>query len=241
MIDIHCHLLFGVDDGAKTIKDSIAMLQDVKKQGVDAMILTPHYRHGMFAYDRRMVDTHFQELLAYAKQAGMRIYPGCEYHVNSKITDYIRSGRCHTMADTNYVLMEYSYETEYSYIESTTREMIFRGYIPVVAHVERYACMMEEPSNAAELRKAGALVQVNCDAVLGLDGRRVKKYTKRLLTQGWVDFLASDCHGLEQRACHMGKCYDYVTKKYGEDVARRLMETNPNKILTSRASFRGER
>ncbi len=240
MIDVHCHLLFGVDDGSKNIKESVAMLREAKNQGVDAIILTPHYRHGMFPYDRKKIDAHFLELLSYAKAAGVRIYPGCEYHVNSRIVDYIRSGRCHTMADTNYVLTEYEYETEYSYIESMTRELIFQGYIPVVAHVERYACMLERPARAAELQKMGALVQSNCDAVLGLESRKLKKYTKILLTEGWVDLIASDSHGIKDRVCHMRKCYDYIAKKFGEDTAQLLMDGNPRMILTSRANYKGE-
>lgn len=234
MIDIHCHLLFGVDDGSDSIKESIAMLQEAKAQGIEDIILTPHYRHGMFPYDRKRIEAHFKELLFYAKEVGVRIYPGCEYHVNSRIIEYIRNGRCHTLADTNYVLTEYEYETEYSYIKKMTRELLFQGYIPVIAHVERYACMQQEVDRAGELQDMGALIQVNCDAVLGNDGRAAKKYTKKLIKEGYLDIIASDSHGIKKRVCHMRPCFEYVSKKYGNEVARELMEENPREILASR-------
>ena len=108
MIDIHCHLLYGVDDGAKTIEESVAMLEAAKEQGISAMILTPHYRHGMFAYPKEEIEEHFRILEPYAQKLGIYLALGTEYHVNSHIVEALDSGRCRTMAGSRYVLCEYS-------------------------------------------------------------------------------------------------------------------------------------
>ena len=107
MIDIHSHLLYGVDDGPKTLEESVEMLKVAKAQGVTTMILTPHYRHGMFAYPGKDIIEHFQKLLPYAAQIGVQLHLGTEHHVNSMIIEYIQSQRVRTLANTQYVLAEY--------------------------------------------------------------------------------------------------------------------------------------
>lgn len=240
MVDIHCHLLFGVDDGADSIKESVDMLEYAAQQGIDAIILTPHYRHGMFPYDKSKIIAHFKELLPYAKENGIRLGLGCEYHVNSEMTEALRTGRCLSMAGTRYVLSEYEFHTEYQYIKQNTAELLRQGYTPIIAHVERYRCMTDQIDRAGELQMMGAYIQVNCDAVLGLDGRDSKKYTKRLIREGYVNVIASDSHGIDDRVCHMGKCYAYVSKKFGEDAAKRLMEQTPRKIFESKKVVKEE-
>lgn len=227
MIDIHCHLLYGVDDGADTIEESVEMLRLAKEQGIDAIILTPHYRHGMFAYPKEAVESHFLKLEPYAKQLGIRLALGTEYHVNSRIAEALGSGRCRTLAGSRYVLSEYSHDSEYSYIYQMTQELILHGFIPVIAHVERYACMTEDMDRADELRRLGAWIQMNADAVLGLEGRGPKKYAKKMIAAGYVDVVASDSHGARHRACHLEQCRAYITKKFGADTSDRLLQENP--------------
>jgi protein-tyrosine phosphatase len=119
---------------------------------------------------------------------------------------------------------------------SMTQAAVSHGYIPVIAHVERYECMTKQPERADDLRQMGAWIQLNADAVLGLDGRAPKKFCRILLKNGWADVIASDSHGIKERACHMDKCYEYVAKKYGEREARRLFSDNPEEILASAGS-----
>ena len=180
MIDIHCHLLYGVDDGAKTIEESVAMLEAAKEQGISAMILTPHYRHGMFAYPKEEIEEHFRILEPYAQKLGIYLALGTEYHVNSHIVEALDSGRCRTMAGSRYVLCEYSHDSEYAYIYQMTQELVLHGYIPVFAHVERYGALADLQL-AEELRNLGAWITVNADAVLGLEGMGPKKYCKKML------------------------------------------------------------
>ena len=230
-IDIHNHTLFGVDDGPEELKESVAMLEHAFEQGIEAVILTPHYRHGMFAYRTETVEQHFSELKAEADRIGIAVYLGCEYHVNSQMIEALRSGKVHSLADTDYVLTEYSYETEYSYISEHTNRLISCGYIPVIAHVERYECFIKKPQLCEELSNRGAYIQINADSVLGLAGKMPERCCKKLLKNEWADIVASDSHDLEERRNNMARCYQFVAKKYGEHYAGRLFYRNPKKII----------
>lgn len=230
MYDIHTHILFGVDDGAKTQQESIDMLIDAKKQGVKGMILTPHYRRGMFAYPKEQVEENFIELKQKADSLGIELYLGTEYHVNSLMIEHIKEGRCHTMVDSNYVLAEYKPETEFSYIKASVQDLLLHGYIPIVAHVERYECM-QDIKRVSLLREIGVMIQVNADAIIGKDGFKVKGYTQKLLKKGCVDFVGSDSHGIHERRSNMGKCRDYLYKKFDEAYVDKILEVNPRKII----------
>lgn len=231
MIDMHCHMLYGVDDGARTMEEAIAMLQEAKSQGVDGIILTPHYRHGMFSYPREMIEAHFAKLKEVAQKLSISLYLGTEYHVNSNMLEAFKSGKCHTLADSRYILTEYSYHSEYTYIRKMTQEAIMHGYLPIIAHVERYGCLREDMDCIAELQEMGAWIQVNADAIIGLEGIGTKRFCKQLLKNGWMDIVASDCHGIKERACHMQKCFTYISKKYSMDYAKELMCDTPALIL----------
>ena len=231
MVDIHCHLLYGVDDGAGTIEESVAMLGEAKEQGIQAMILTPHYRHGMFAYPKEEIEEHFMLLKPYAEKLGIALALGTEYHVNSRIVEAFKGGRCRTLAGSCYVLTEYSHDSELSYLEQMTETLVRHGYIPVLAHVERYACMTQDLENVRRLRELGGWIQINADAVLGLDGMTAKRFCRKLLKEELADVVASDCHGIKRRACHMAGCYERIARKYAESYAERLMTHNPARIL----------
>lgn len=230
-IDIHNHTLFGVDDGAVNLGEALAMLKDARQQGAEAIVLTPHYRRGMFAYPVEQIEERFQQLSPMAAGMGLQLYLGCECHVNSDIVENLQSGRCKTLAESDYVLTEYSYQTDYAYMAEYTSRLFSYGYIPVIAHVERYKCLRDRPALCAELQGKGALVQVNADSVLGIDGRGVEHFCRKLLKHEWADVVASDAHGRKERANHMEKCRKAVEKKYGTIYAERLFVGNPERIL----------
>jgi protein-tyrosine phosphatase len=231
MIDIHCHLLYGVDDGAQTIEESIAMLCAAQEQGVEAIILTPHFRHGMFSYPNEIILENYEKLKAYAKEIGIGLALGTEYHVDFGIVDAFSGGRCRTLAGSRYILCEYSGDSEYSYLYSTAQELMLHGYVPVIAHAERCECITADIEGAARLRELGAWIQLNADAILGLEGMAAKKFCRRMLKAGYADVIASDSHDLSRRPCRLGKCRQAVVRKYGEEYAGRLFYGNPMEII----------
>ena len=231
MIDIHCHLLCGVDDGAKSLEESQEMLKIAASQNINKIILTPHRRHGMFAYPVEAIDNQYKILKECGQKLGVELYLGTEYHVDSDMVNSFKSGTCHTLAGGRYILTEYSHASEYTFIKTMTKEALHAGYIPVIAHIERYECVFDEPELAGELQNIGALVQINADAVLGNDGRAVKKFCKKLLKNELVDIVASDSHNTTTRVNNMAKCYEYIAKKYDRDYADLLFNNNPEKII----------
>ena len=237
MVDIHNHGLFDVDDGAATLREAVRMLREAKQQGVHAVVLTPHYRHGMFKYRREIIEAQFADLKEEAEQMGMDIYLGCEYHVNSRILEYLESGRCLPMAGGSFVLTEYAYETPYSYILNWTNELLHHGYIPIIAHVERYESIFLYPDRVKELIRMGAYIQLNADSVTGKHGMKVKRFCKQMLQENKrAVMVASDAHDLEKRRSHMGECYDFILRKHGERTAELVMSENPALVIENVAS-----
>lgn len=231
LIDIHNHTLFGVDDGPETIKESVAMLQGAAKQGIEAIICTPHFRQGMFGYEVDTVLAHYEELVPLASKEGIQLYLGCEYHVDGDMVEHLRSGRCKSLGGSDYVLAEYSHSTEAAYVRDSVHKLLANGYVPIIAHVERYACFTST-ALSEEVRAMGAMLQCNADSILGIDGRVLEKNCKKLLKHGLVDIVASDAHGIQERKNHMSRCRQFVEKKYGQEYAEILFSVNPGKILS---------
>ena len=131
-------------------------------------------------------------------------------------------------------MTEYLYETEYSYIAEQTGRLISHGYIPVIAHVERYKCLQKKPQLCVELSDMGAFIQVNADSILGLDGFRIKQLCKKMLSHEWIDIVGSDAHDMTERVSHMQLCKEHIEKKYGVEYAEYLFIRNPMRIIKNR-------
>ncbi len=231
MIDIHCHMLYGVDDGAEDRQISVAMLKDAAKQGISAVILTPHYRQGMFKYPLEEIRAAYEDLYSEAEKLGVMIYLGCEYHADSDTGENLKNGRCLTLADSDYVLVEFKYESSIGFIRNTLNDLLAHGYTPVIAHAERYGPFIKEPELLRQMRDMGVMVQINAGSVLGREGFKTKRLCKRIIKEHLVDIVASDSHNMTDRKSRMKECFDYIAKKYGEERAERLLRTNPGKIL----------
>ena len=234
IVDIHCHILYGVDDGSDSEQTSRQIIDIMAKQQITDVIVTPHFRRHMFPHPAEKIEEAYQNLSGYAQTKGIHLYPGCEYHVDHDIFHNLQNGRVHTLADTRYVLTEYSYTDDLSRIVEYTQELVMRGYQPVIAHAERCQVFQRKPKLIYEATDAGALIQLNAGSVLGKEGWGVKKTARKLLDLEAADFIASDTHDLDERACHMEECFELVSRKYGEKTARRLFHENAQQILNSR-------
>ena len=231
MIDIHCHILYNVDDGPSDPSASMAMIDSMAASGVTALIATPHYRNHMFSYPQDRIKDAYRTLCEYAASRNVELYPGCEYHVDHDIFEYLETGRVHSMADTPYVLTEYSYSCDLNRILHYSQELIMRGWKPVIAHAERCEVLQRNPRLAEEIADTGAQIQLNANSILGLDGRVVRKTARKLLDLDLADYIASDAHDLDERAPHMEECLSFIRKKYGDETAELLFFDNPGRIL----------
>ena len=166
IIDIHCHILPHVDDGAETMEEARQILEEAYKQGVRYIIATPHYRPEMFESSMRRVLDSYRRLSDIAREAGVRISLGCEYYLNEKMVSHFKNKVRPTMAGSKYVLCEFSTNDLFPTIRNYVYELTIHGYKPIIAHAERYFCC-RELENIRELKALGAYIQLNAGSVSG--------------------------------------------------------------------------
>lgn len=233
LCDIHCHILFGVDDGPQDIEESIEMLREAEHDGIENIILTPHFRHEMFEYDLARVDGNFTALKERIQKENIKIniFLGCEYHINSLIVQDIKSGRVHTLNDSKYVLIEFSSVSTERDFRDYTYQLVSRGYIPIIAHAERYEALQKNISLCDELKDKGALIQVNAASILGEDGFKIKRTARKMLKYDVIDFIASDAHDMAMRKNHLAKCYAYMIKHLEVSYVDDLFSLNFKRIV----------
>lgn len=229
--DIHSHILPAVDDGSKSLEQTIAMLNIACNQGISSMIATPHNMPGKGCPSTALVMEKVMELnrVAYEEEIPITIYPGTEYYFREEVLELFQKEEAITLGKSECVLVEFDPMTERTYFRNSLREILGTAYTPVIAHVERYVNVMEDISVLKELRKMGVLVQVNSSSVTGDNGFRIKSYVKKLLRDHMVDFIGTDAHSDGRRAPCMEKCANILYKKYGAEYADALLGDNAEK------------
>ena len=233
MIDIHCHLLPGVDDGPKDLQESEAMLKELYMQGVRKVIVTPHYRKGMFEPVPHQIKSRYVQVQEIAKSIGedLEIWLGREVHINMDIDTLLEQQKYMTLAGTEYILAEFRSDVDKDFVWERISLLISLGYRPIIAHIERYFNIACDIDFVFRLSELGAKVQVNADSILGKDGKALKHASRKLINAGLVDFVGSDANGIKERAPHLGKCQAYLIRKYGRAYTKRIMWSNPLRIL----------
>lgn len=235
LIDIHCHILPMVDDGAESVEEAIAILHEAHKQGVTHMIVTPHYRREMFEPTMKRVLFAYRGLREIARDLGIRLGLGCEYYRNENMIADLDNKKRPTMLGSKYVLTEFSTNDSFATIRNYIYELTTHGYKPIIAHVERYFCC-QKLEKVLELRELGAYIQVNAESVIGADGKQQKKFCRQLMKEDAVDFIASDTHNMSSRKMQMRKCVGYVLKRMGREYTKKIFIENPKKIWESRCT-----
>ena len=232
LYDMHCHFLPGVDDGAATLEEAMALVKKDYDEGVRHIILTPHYRKHMFETKRGVVRERYLDMLQETQHMfpDLILHLGCECHTQSDLGALIKTDDAYRMGGTYKILLEFSEHDERMKIRDRTHDLILQGYEPVLAHVERYEAFLTHKSFAEELKEMGAELQVNADSIVGYEGRAVKKFCKTLIKNDLLDYVGSDGHDLKDRKPHMGECADYLVKKVGEPYARRILCENPRRL-----------
>lgn len=233
LIDIHSHMIPGIDDGASDEKIAIEMLRKSYEEGVRGIILTPHY-HELRGYTARSEPelTHMRELAA---QVGtdLRVYGGNELRYSSNTAEVLRSKEAATLAGSKYVLVEFADGSEYEEIRKGVNELTLYGYWPVLAHVERYHLARSRRSELEELLKAGAYLQVNAESFFSRK-LQVRNFVRKLAREELLSFIGSDCHNMSSRPPNLRSCAELVCRRYGEKTARRIFQENPANVIENR-------
>ncbi len=230
MIDIHCHVLPGLDDGPATFDESLAMLDAAAAAGTTDIIATPHasqhYRHDPETAERLITE------LAAGRQNGPRLHRGCEFLISlENIQDALSNPSRYTLAGGPYLLAEAPDILAPAAAGSVLAELRRAGMVPVIAHPERNPLLRRSRKHLDEWLEAGCLMQITATALTGGFGAATRKFCRELLERDAVHFIASDAHGREDRPPRLDEARQEVARSFGEARAERLFVTNPRAVL----------
>lgn len=233
-VDIHTHILPGVDDGAKDLTDALKLLKMAWEDGTTGVVLTPHYRGKYRRNTPHQLQQAFEELTAAAGEVlpDMKLYLGNEAGIERDLGEKVAEGRVLSLNGSNYVLLEFDYSCSRIHLIDGVMSVISSGYTPIIAHAERYDVFRKNKKLADEVLEVGALIQINAESVLGKCGFGEKRCCHRLLKRGMVHFIASDGHDETDRQPLLGDCFRYVSKRYGENYAWELFRDNATELLS---------
>lgn len=197
MKDMHNHILFSIDDGSKNIESSIEMLKKAQENGIDEMILTPHYiLNSKYNANNELKNKLLDELKERCEVEGINIklHIGNEVWADEGIPELIKKGEISTLNNSRYLLIEFPLHNEDKRAQQIIFEIVSHNYIPIIAHPERYDYLKDDPDKIKEYLRLGALLQGNYLSLFGKYGRRSKKVLKYYIKNNWITFFGSDIH-----------------------------------------------
>lgn len=244
-IEMHCHILPGIDDGAEDMKQSLQMLHIAMEHEIVGAIVTPHGSARDASRERvekiRRLCRIFRAHAEHRLDICFPVFPGQEILYSSEVRKCLDEGKLMTMADTSYVLLEFMPSTPYSMLYGAVREMRMGGYVPIMAHVERYNAL-REGDRLAELAEAGAKIQMNYSSVGGSIRSQTTRWCRKQLEEQWVDFLSTDMHDPVHRKPDTSSADRWMQKHLDEEYIRLLVQGNARAILEEkRQQARGKR
>ena len=236
MIDIHSHVLFGLDDGARTLEESVAMVRMAAEHGTTDLVATPH-ANLQFKFDPERIAGHMTQVRAAAGDA-LRLYTGCDFHLSfDNIQDSIDHPRKYTINQERYLLVEFSEMLIFKNTEDIFARLRDAGMTPIVTHPERNGLLRQRVEQIAKWVDQGARVQVTAQSLTGKFGRKALDFSRELLDRRLVHVLASDGHDCERRPPVMDAARAWLEKKYGGALAEALCVTNPGAALSGQDMY----
>lgn len=236
MIDLHHHLLYGMDDGPQSFDEMAAMLRRAAQEGVACITATPHVHPGHEFFDAARFRERLMQARAYAQREGLnvQVLPGAEVRYSGALMQMLERGEIPPLGDSWHVLVEFHPYERYEAICGAAVHMANVGYSMVLAHAERYRCLRWGRRLRRLREEYHVLVQMNADTLVSRRGGLFGRWLDHCMREGLVDLVASDAHDLEQRPCALGSCAAYIEKTWGRETAERVLIQRPEEILTER-------
>jgi len=233
MIDLHCHMLPGIDDGAPDLETSLAMARMAAADGIRVTACTPHIMPGVYENTGPGIRAGIVKLQAAIDEAGipLRLVQGADVHIAPGLGAGLREGRIAALNGTRYFLFEPPHHVAPPRLEDAVFEVMSAGFQPLVTHPERLTWIETHYGIMRNLAHAGAWMQITCGSVTGRFGRRPKYWAERMLDEGLVHVLATDAHNLRNRCPVMSEARDAVAARLGEDAAHDMVVTRPQGVL----------
>lgn len=236
-IDIHTHLLPGVDDGAPNMTEALKLVRMAYQNGTRVIVLTPHYRGRFKKNSPAWIQETFSVFSKMVEKElpQMKLYLGNEVYYEQETPKLLADKRVLSINDTHYCLLEFGPGALKSQIITGVAETIRNGFVPIIAHVERYDICCRADGLIDEVLAQGALLQVNADSIMGKHGLKVKFFCHNLLKEQKVHFIATDAHDINKRPPLLRECFLRIHKRYGSEYAHQLFYDNALAIINGEA------
>lgn len=232
-IDIHCHIIPGIDDGAQNYDIALNMLKIAQNNGTRKIIATPHYVYGNTRCGFITNKDKCAELnrLAQNKGIDIEVYPGCEVFITHELIELYEQKLIDTLAGSEYMLIEFPMMSIPLYTDDVLYKLQLKGITPVIAHPERYSEIQKDMTLIENFVMRGIKIQVNSGSITGIYGREAKKTVFKLIEKGFVHYVASDAHSDRTRNPDLSRSAEFVERKFGTKVRDDLFINNPMRII----------
>ncbi len=237
MIDIHCHILPDLDDGAADLEEAVAMARMAWRSGVTDIAATPHFQGVEQELEHLPSIRRRSQLLTQAlarEQIPVRLHPGAEVLCLPQTPALAMAHRLPTLGEGSYVLTEFYFDESFAFMDQILSDIAGCGYRIVVAHPERYHAIQRDPGLAARWARQGYALQLNKGSILGAFGPEPEAAAHGLLGRGLVHLIATDAHASTRRTPHVGALLDWARERCDPAFAQILLEENPRRILSGR-------
>jgi len=235
MIDIHTHILPGIDDGSRTMENSIVMAKAASESGVHTIVVTPHCNlEGLFDnYYGDVLEEQFHafELEVKKEQIPLKVMLGMEVYGTEEVPKLLQQRKIITLNHSRYLLMEFGFREDLPLTEFLLNEVINLGFHPIIAHPERYPYVQRKPNIVYDWMALGCSIQINKASFTGGFGYSAKNTSLVLLEHNLVTVIASDAHDSCHRTTDLSEVYQFISNNYSEEYADILLEENPKRII----------
>jgi protein-tyrosine phosphatase len=226
MVDIHCHILHGLDDGADTLETSLQMAEMAIADGITHVVATPH-ANSQYKFNPEIILQRRDELQA-AVGDRLKLATGCDFHLSfENLQDLENNPRKYTINQKNYLLVEFAEFSIPPSMDNTMHRLHLAGLSPVITHPERNALLRTKPERMYRWLHQGAYMQITAQSLLGRFGGAAQQRAEQWLDEDRVHFIASDAHNLKARPLQLRAAFEIVAERRGEEIANALFRDNP--------------
>ena len=235
MVDIHCHILPGLDDGSDNIEESVRMARLAVEGGTKAIVVTPHsnipdsyqnFRDHIYLEKFRELNTRLQ-----TEKIPLKLFPGHEIFADGNVTELIKSKKLMTINNSDYPLVEFGFTEHPDSVFAKLQTLVAEGFTPIVAHPERYAFAAEDEFAPVKLKSMGCLLQVNKGSLKGSFGKNAYFIAHSIIENELADFVASDAHSPYMRTPYLADAHEIISEIHSSEYADLLLLKNPVKVL----------
>ncbi|WP_281974569.1 tyrosine-protein phosphatase [Halobacillus litoralis] len=238
MIDIHSHILPGIDDGAETIEDSIEMARAAVDDGIHTIIATPHHQNGRYINESKEILPLVEDLNTHLENHNipLSVLPGQESRIHGEMIEGLKENEVLPLNDkkNGYVFVEFPSNHVPRYAKQMLFDIQVAGYQPIIVHPERNTQIIQDPDLLLEMVERGTFTQVTAASVTGRFGKKIKKFTHQLIDSNLTHLIASDAHNTTSRGFCMSEAFDEVEKEFGPEIVDLFLE-NSEAVISGEA------